>query len=156
MLEILVDGHECLRKVSVPVRKIDQEILDLASEMFLAMYEVNGVGLAAPQVGHNIRLVVIDVGEDPITLINPRIVRKDGEMDGDEGCLSFPKMTGKVKRYSTVEVEAYDRDGKRFIVEASDDLLARALQHEIDHLDGILFVDTARELKTIEEDEECE
>lgn len=146
MLKILKDGDERLRKVSEPVKKIDDEVLSLASQMLLAMYDAEGVGLAAPQVGRNIRVVVVDIGDGPVTLINPAVIEASGEMDGPEGCLSFPGLTGKVKRYAKVVVKAFDREANEIVVDA-EGFMARALQHEIDHLDGVLFIDKARDVK---------
>jgi peptide deformylase len=109
--------------------------------MFDTMYEANGVGLAAPQVGIRKRIVVVDVtGEDPVALINPVIIEADGEQTGYEGCLSVPGKTGVVTRANHVIVEAYDVNMQKFRIEG-EELMARALQHEIDHLDGIVYVD---------------
>ena len=113
--------------------------------MFDTMYEANGVGLAAPQVGIRKRIVVVDVtGEDPVALINPVILEKDGEQTGYEGCLSVPGKTGIVTRANHVVVEAYDENMEKFTIEA-EELMARALQHEIDHLDGVMYVDLVKE-----------
>lgn len=94
MLEILKDDNEILRTVCEPIKRIDRKVLDLASDMLVTMYKANGVGLAAPQVGVSQRLVVIDVGDGPMTLINPVVTKAEGEMNGGEGCLSFPTSTG--------------------------------------------------------------
>ena len=113
--------------------------------MFDTMYEANGVGLAAPQVGIRKRIVVVDVtGEDPVALINPVILEKDGEQTGYEGCLSVPGKTGIVTRANHVIVEAYNENMEKFTIEA-EELMARALQHEIDHLDGVMYVDLVKE-----------
>jgi peptide deformylase len=104
------------------------------------MYENNGVGLAAPQVGILKRIVVIDIGEGPLFLINPEIIHKEGSYIDEEGCLSIPGEVGKVERPYKVKVKALNREGKEIVIEGKE-LLARALCHEIDHLDGILFVD---------------
>ena len=114
------------------------------------MYHNNGVGLAAPQVGENVRIFVIDVTDpneapDPIIFINPKIIKKEGAINSYEGCLSFPQMYTNVRRYKSVKVKALNFNGKPFVIEAKDgSLLARAIQHEFDHLDGKLFVDHAR------------
>ena len=109
------------------------------------MYEANGVGLAAPQVGIRKRIVIVDVtGEDPVALINPVILEKDGEQTGYEGCLSVPGKTGIVTRANHVIVEAYNENMEKFTIEA-EELMARALQHEIDHLDGVMYVDLVKE-----------
>jgi peptide deformylase len=123
--------------------------------MFDTMYEANGVGLAAPQVGVLKRIVVVDVtGEDPIVLINPRILESSGEQTGGEGCLSVPGKSGTVTRPNYVKVLAYDRDMKPVELEGTE-LLARAFCHEIDHLDGHLYVEKVEgELVDVESEEE--
>ena len=123
--------------------------------MLETMYDANGVGLAAPQVGILKRIVVIDVtGEDPIVLINPRILETSGEQTGGEGCLSLPGKSGTVTRPNYVKVRAYDRNMKPFEMEGTE-LLARAFCHEIDHLDGHMYVEKVEgELTDVEEVEE--
>lgn len=123
--------------------------------MLETMYDANGVGLAAPQVGVLKRIVVIDVtGEDPIVLINPRILETSGEQTGGEGCLSLPGKSGTVTRPNYVKVKAYDREMKPFEIEGTE-LLARAFCHEIDHLDGHMYVEKVEgELTDVEEVEE--
>lgn len=114
------------------------------------MYATNGVGLAAPQIGENLRVFVIDIGTDPktmnpITFINPKIIKKEGAINSYEGCLSFPEAYTNVRRYKSVKIKALDIKGKPFILEVTDgSLLARAIQHEFDHLEGILFIDHCR------------
>ena len=108
--------------------------------MFDTMYEANGCGLAAPQVGIRKRIVVIDCGDDPIVLINPVILETSGEQTGSEGCLSVPGKCGTVTRPNYAKVKAFDEDMNEYIVEG-EELLARCLCHEIDHLDGIMYVD---------------
>ncbi len=137
---ILHYGEEELRNDSEPIEEITDEITTLVSDMFETMYHAKGVGLAAPQIGKNIRLAVIDLGEDPIVLINPEIMKKSGKETCSEGCLSFPGLTENVERAVRVVVEFTDLDGDRYEMEA-EGLLARAIQHELDHLDGIVFVD---------------
>lgn len=137
---ILKDGDPTLRKKSREVEKIDQRILTLLDDMIETMYEADGVGLAAPQVGVLKRIIVIDVGEGVIELINPIIAEASGEQIEAEGCLSIPGVTGDVKRPEKVKVQGLNRRGERIEV-IGEGLLARALCHEIDHLDGILFTD---------------
>lgn len=139
---IRTEGDEVLRKVSRPVENIDEKILTLIKDMAETMYKADGVGLAAPQIGVLKRIVVIDVGEGLLHLINPRIVDKKGEQSEVEGCLSIPGIYGEVKRPAWVKVEALNMQGETFQVEG-EGLLAVALCHEIDHLDGILFKDLA-------------
>lgn len=129
-----------------------QELID---DMLETMYDANGVGLAAPQVGILKRIVVIDVtGEDPIVLINPRILETSGEQTGGEGCLSLPGKSGTVTRPNYVKVRAYDRNMKPFEMEGTE-LLARAFCHEIDHLDGHMYVEKVEgELTDVEKVEE--
>jgi peptide deformylase len=134
-------GDEVLNKECRSVEKMTPHISELIDDMFETMYESNGVGLAAPQVGVLKRIVVIDVtGEDPLCLINPRIVETSGEQSGYEGCLSVPGKTGIVTRPSYVKCVALDRDMKPTEVEGTE-LLARCICHELDHLDGKLYVD---------------
>ena len=136
-------GDEVLNKECREVTKITEHTTMLIDDMLDTMYEANGVGLAAPQVGVLKRIVVIDVspeGDEPIVLINPKIVSTDGEQSGYEGCLSVPGKTGMVTRPNYVKCIAYDEEMKQFEIEGTE-LLARALCHEIDHLDGHLYVD---------------
>ena len=134
------ERDEILRKKSRPVDKIDDRILILLDDMAETMYKAEGVGLAAPQVGILRRVVVIDIGEGIIELINPEIVEQEGEQAAMEGCLSIPGLTGKVNRPSRVVVTALDRHRQKITLEGNE-LLARALCHEIDHLDGVLYID---------------
>jgi peptide deformylase len=150
-LEILKYPHPILAAKARPVPEVTPEIRALAAAMAEAMYANQGVGLAAPQVGQSIRLVVIDISgpdkrEALITLVNPVIVAAEGEQEDEEGCLSVRDYRTNVKRAATVTVEAHDLDGKPFAMDA-DDLLAVCLQHEIDHLDGLLFIDHISRLK---------
>mgnify|MGYP002618073009 CR=1 FL=1 len=147
---IRVEGDEVLTKVSRPVDKMTPRIHDLITDMLDTMYDAMGVGLAAPQVGILKRIVVIDIGEGPIVLINPEIVEKSGEQTGDEGCLSVPGMAGQVTRPNYVKVKALDEDMNEVIYEGTE-LLARAFCHELDHLDGILFIDKATRMLAPEE-----
>lgn len=132
--------NELLRKKSREVEVIDERILTLLDDMAETMYDANGVGLAAPQVGVLKRIVVIDVGEGLIELINPVITYKKGEQIGPEGCLSVPGKTGTVSRPEKVRVRAKNRNGEEINIEG-EGLLAVALCHEIDHLSGTLYID---------------
>lgn len=136
------DGDEVLRKKSKTVDVVDDKIRELIEDMLDTLYKYNGVGLAAPQVGILKRVVVIDTyeGDGPIILINPEIIKEKGEQEVDEGCLSFPNQYAKIIRPKEVTVKALDENGKEFTIKGKD-LLAQALSHEIDHLNGILFVD---------------
>ena len=134
-------GDEVLTRVCKDVKEITPRISELIDDMFETMYEANGVGLAAPQVGILKRLVVIDTtGEDPHVLINPQIHKTDGEQTGYEGCLSLPGKSGVVTRPNYVRVRAYDRNMEVYELEGTE-LLARAICHELDHLDGHMYVD---------------
>ena len=133
-------GDEVLNKISKEVKVITPRTITLIEDMLDTMYETNGVGLAAPQVGVLKRIVVIDVGEGPIVLINPVILETSGEQTGDEGCLSVPGKAGKVTRPNYVKVKALDENMEEVIYEG-EELLARAFCHEIDHLDGHLYVE---------------
>ena len=131
-----------LREPAKKVPLIVSSVLRLIDDMIDTMRAANGVGLAAPQVGVSLRVAVIEIpGEDVITLINPEIIKKKGERMVDEGCLSVPGLQGDVKRAVTVKVKDRNRDGREVRVTATDDLLAQALEHEIDHLDGRLYTD---------------
>ena len=134
-------GDECLRKKCKEIKSISPRIRILAEDMLDTMYAANGVGLAAPQVGILKRMVVIDVdGEHPYILINPEILETSGEQTGYEGCLSVPGKSGVVTRPNYAKVRGTSLDGKEFILEG-EELLARAICHECDHLDGIIYVD---------------
>ncbi|CAM3307093.1 MULTISPECIES: peptide deformylase [Saccharibacillus] len=141
---IVKQPDEVLRKKAKEVTKITPNVQKLMADMAETMYDAQGVGLAAPQVGILKRVIVIDVGDEHglIAMINPEIVEREGEQFGAEGCLSIPGLNGDVRRAQTVTVRGLDRDGQSLSVTGSG-LLARALQHEIDHLDGILFTDVA-------------
>ena len=135
---IRVEGDPVLGKKCKPVTILTPRLRILIDDMLDTMYEANGVGLAAPQVGVLKRIVVIDVGEGPIILINPEIVSSDGEQTGDEGCLSVPGMAGQVTRPNHVIIRALDQDMKPVELEG-EGLLARAFCHELDHLEGIMY-----------------
>ncbi len=155
--QIRVDGDEILRKKCKEVKEMTERTRILIDDMFETMYEANGVGLAAPQVGILKRLVVIDVDyETPLVLINPVIIERDGEQTGDEGCLSLPGKVATVTRPNHVICRCLNEDMEEIEIEG-EGLLARAICHELDHLDGILYKDVAEEpLRDIqyEDDEE--
>jgi peptide deformylase len=142
LLNIRKNGDPVLRMKSDEVGKIDEEIEELVENMFETMYSANGVGLAAPQVGISKRMIVVDTGDLPIALINPVILERSGEDTSVEGCLSVPGVQGEVTRAERVCVKGMTLDGKEHEF-CAEGLLARAFQHEIDHLDGILFIDKA-------------
>lgn len=139
---IRVEGDPVLNKVCRPVKEMTDRIQILIDDMLDTMYEANGVGLAAPQVGVLRRIVVIDVGEGPIVMINPEIIEQDGEQTGQEGCLSIPDKAGIVTRPNHVIAKALDRDMQEYTIEGTE-LLARAICHELDHLDGHLYDELA-------------
>ena len=137
---IRVQGDAVLRKKCKEVKEMTPRMQTLVDDMFETMYDESGVGLAAPQVGILRRIVVIDVGDAPIVLINPVITETSGEQTDSEGCLSVPGKAGMVTRPQKVTVKAFDRDMNEFEL-TGEDLLARAICHELDHLDGKLYVD---------------
>ena len=141
ILEIKEYGEPVLREKALPVKEVNPEILNLIKDMAETMYTDSGVGLAAPQVGVSKRIILIDGEEDGlIVLINPMIVKSEGEVVAEEGCLSVPGIYSQVKRSSKVTVKALNENGDPIEI-TKEGLTARALQHEIDHLDGILFID---------------
>lgn len=150
---IALQGEECLAKVCRPVTEFNGRLHTLLDDMKDTLLDSGGVGLAAPQVGVLRRVVIIDVGEGPIELINPEILEAAGEQTGEEGCLSVAGRWGVVTRPNYVKVKAMDRQGKERIYEG-EGLLARAFCHEIDHLDGRLFIDIMKEEITEDADEE--
>ena len=158
---IVKDGDPILTKVCRPVEKFDHKLEVLLDDMYETMQDADGVGIAGPQVGMMRRLCVIDVGEGRLDLVNPEIIETSGTQDGVEGCLSFPGEYGMVERPNHVKVRAQNKDGEWYEVEG-EELLARALCHEIDHLDGICFVKRAsrmidpEELRRADESEEGE
>ena len=137
---IRVQGDPVLEKVCKPVTEITPRISELIEDMLDTMYDANGVGLAAPQVGILKRIVVIDVGEGPIVMINPVIVETSGEQTGDEGCLSVPGKAGQVTRPNYVKAQAFDENMQPYEIEGTE-LLARAICHELDHLDGHMYTE---------------
>ena len=151
-----IQGDPVLEKKCRPITEMTPRLEDLIEDMLETMYEADGVGLAAPQVGMLKRLVVIDVGEGPIVLINPEIIEKSGEQTGMEGCLSLPGKAGEVTRPNHVVCKALNEDMEEITVEG-EELLARAICHELDHLDGILYKDLAKnglvDVETLSEEE---
>ncbi|OWA36906.1 peptide deformylase [Saccharibacillus sp. O16] len=141
---IVKEPDEVLHKKAKEVTKITPNVQKLMDDMAETMYDADGVGLAAPQVGILKRIIVIDVGDEHglIAMINPEIMERDGEQIGPEGCLSIPGLNGDVRRAMNVTVKGLNREGEEFTVTGSG-LLARAFQHEIDHLNGVLFTDVA-------------
>lgn len=140
--EIRANGDEILRKRAREVEQVDEKIRELLEDMLETMHKYNGVGLAAPQVGILKRVIVIDLydGNEPLKLINPVILKEKGKQEVEEGCLSFPNQFAKVIRPEEVVVEALNENGEKVKIKAKG-LLAQALCHEIDHLEGRLFVD---------------
>ena len=149
--QIRLLGDPILRRTTDPVERFDEELGAFLDDMVETMYQAEGVGLAAPQVGDSRRATVIDVSEERdgslvLELVNPRILRSEGTVPSEEGCLSIPGLTETIERAAEVEVEYQDRHGERHRVTGTE-LLSRALQHEIDHLNGILFIDYLGPLK---------
>ena len=139
--QIRFEGDEILRKKCKEVKAMNDRTLELIDDMFETMYEANGVGLAAPQVGILKRIVVIDIDDgNPLVLINPVIEEMDGEQIGEEGCLSLPGQCATVKRPNHVICRALNENMEEYVVEGTE-LLARAICHEVEHLDGILYID---------------
>ncbi|MGN0334571.1 MAG: peptide deformylase [Lachnospiraceae bacterium] len=138
--KIREEGESCLRKTCREVTEVTPRISELIDDMLDTMYEAGGVGLAAPQVGILKRIVVIDIGEGPVVMINPKILETSGSQTGEEGCLSLPGKSGIVTRPNYVKAEAYDEEMRKFIIEG-EELMARAICHELDHLDGKLYID---------------
>lgn len=141
-LKIKLFGNSCLRKHSKEVREVNQHYRDILSEMSRLMYENGGIGLAAPQVNINERMIVVDIGAGLYKLINPKIIKKKGSQVNEEGCLSIPGVCIKVKRPNSISLRAKDEEGKPLNIDA-DGLFACVLQHEIDHLSGKLIIDKA-------------
>jgi len=152
-LEVLQFPDPRLKEVSVPVSDVDDALRALADEMLAVMYDEPGIGLAAPQVGHAIRLVVMDTDwsdegqdKDPAVILNPEIIEREGKVGWEEGCLSVPDFTAEVERSAHIVVRYQDLDGKEVTEEVSG-LRAVCFQHEIDHLDGVLFIDRISRLR---------
>lgn len=146
-MKIVHYPHPALRHPARPLTAIDKEVRVQAERMLELMYEANGLGLAAPQVARTNQMIVVNPSGDPEdrslerVLLNPVVLERKGSMEGDEGCLSFPGLFQKIRRAKTVKVQAYNLDGESVEFTSSSDLESRLLQHEIDHLHGILFID---------------
>ncbi len=153
--KIVYIEDELLRKKSRPVEKFDEKLHKLLDDMAETMYHANGVGLAAPQVAVLRRVVVMDCGDGLIEMVNPEILETEGEQDGAEGCLSVPGRRGMVKRPMKVHARFQDRNGEWYEIEA-EELLARCIMHETDHLDGQLYVDIMSREIFVDEEEETE
>ncbi len=147
---ILKHGHPVLKKKAIRVENVDEGIKNLASDMLETMYAAPGIGLAAPQVGESVRLIVVDVKREevddpdaraPMVLINPEILKEEGLCSEEEGCLSFPGIRALVKRPESITVRALNEHGESVELTDIGGILARCIQHEIDHLDGVVFVD---------------
>lgn len=136
------DSDEILRKRAREVEEVDDKIREILDDMVETMHKYNGVGLAGPQIGILKRLVVIDLYDEkgPIKLVNPKITKQDGEQEVEEGCLSFPNQYGKIIRPAKVTMEALNEKGEKIKIKA-EGLLAQAISHELDHLEGVLFID---------------
>lgn len=141
-MRIMLHGADCLVTPSEPVREFDSDLTELAHDMAKTMYAAGGIGLAAPQVGRNVRMIAVDCSRDQDDiqyLINPEIVSCEGHTNSEEGCLSFPGLSLSVRRHKNIEVKAQNLKGEDIKIEASG-ILAICIQHEIDHLDGITFI----------------
>ena len=149
VFQIITSEDSILKQKSKAVADINANVIKLLNNMADTMYDAPGVGLAAPQIGVLKRVAVVDIGDGLIELINPRIVASSGKTSDIEGCLSVPGLKGEVERAASIVVEATNRDKEQFTLKA-EGLLARALQHEIDHLDGVLFTDKAKGIEIIE------
>ncbi len=156
---IVKDPDPVLREKAKPVTKFNKNLHKLLDDMAETMYDAQGVGLAAPQIGILKRVIVIDTGDENglIEMVNPQIIERDGEQFGPEGCLSIPGINGDVRRALHVKVRGQDRNGNEFEIEGTE-LLARAFQHEVDHLNGVLFTDLAERIYEVvpqQEEEEA-
>jgi len=152
VLPIVQVPDPVLRKKAQPVERVTKRVQKLIRDMADTMYAANGAGLAAPQVGVSERIIVVDAGDGLVALVNPRIIAAEGSEVDIEGCLSIPKVSVYVERAARVEVEGWDERGRTVRIKA-DGLLARALQHEIDHLDGILITDKGSPIRRTDEAE---
>lgn len=151
MLDICKYGESVLKRRASEVQNIDEQMAKLVEQMRQTMYQANGIGLAAPQVGQSIQLALVDItqGENKdefMVLINPVIIESEGSESGDEGCLSIPGITTQVSRFTRIKIKAYDLNGKE-IQREFEGYKARVIQHEIDHLEGILIIDRVSSLK---------
>lgn len=147
--QIVKKGDNILREKAKRVNEITPNIIKLLDNLRDTMYAANGVGLAAPQIGISKRVIVVDTGEELIEFINPEIIMREGEKTDSEGCLSVPGVIGDVSRAYRVKVKGLNREGKEIEI-TREEMTARALQHEIDHLNGILFIDKAVSIKPLE------
>ncbi|MBO9596228.1 MAG: peptide deformylase [Cohnella sp.] len=154
---IVKHPDEVLRETAKEVTKFNANLHKLLDDMADTMYDADGVGLAAPQIGISKRVIVVDVGDENglIELVNPEIVSKDGEQLGPEGCLSIPGLQGDVRRANHIVIKGFDRDGKPVQYEATE-FLSRAFQHEVDHLNGVLYIDLAESVYEARKEEEPE
>ncbi len=152
ILKVINYPAEILEQTCKPVNKFDRKLAKILDNMYDTMIEFDGVGLAAPQIGLDARIAIVDIDDElgTIEMINPVILETSGEQTGPEGCLSFPGLFGEVTRPNFVKIEAFDRKGRKYTLEA-EEFLARAIQHEIDHLDGILF--TTKVTRYLEDEE---
>lgn len=146
--KVVLTGDPVLRKISRPVKEVNDHIKRLMDNMAETMYHAKGVGLAAPQVGYSKRVIVVDIGDGLYKLANPEIIQSSGLQDGPEGCLSVPGTIGDVKRSENVTVRALNENNEEVTIEASG-FKARAFQHEIDHLNGIIFTDKATNIEQV-------
>lgn len=146
--KVVTEPNEVLRIPALPVKSINAGVIRVLDNMVDTLYAFDGVGLAAPQIGVSKRMIVVDPGDQLMELINPEIIEADGEQTAREGCLSIPDMVGVVKRAARVVVRGMNRHGETVEIEAND-LVARAFQHEIDHLDGVLFTDKAQDVRRV-------
>lgn len=149
VLDIMKAGHPVLKQVAEPVEFVNKKMRTLIDDMAETMYKTDGVGLAAPQIGVSQRIIVLDDGNGLLELINPEITHKEGSQIGLEGCLSVPGYYGDVDRFDKIIVKAIDKHNKKVTIKA-EGFLARILQHEIDHLDGHLFIEKADNLQRVE------
>lgn len=147
--QIVKNGDEVLRQRAKEVKEVNDSIKRLLDNMRDTMYDANGAGLAAPQIGISKRVIIVDPGDELLELINPEIIASEGSETDLEGCLSIPGYTGEVTRFFKVTVRALNRQGKAMEI-TREGLAARALQHEIDHLDGILFIDKAENIQEVD------
>lgn len=150
--KIVMYPAEILEKRCLKVTKFDRKLAKVLDDMYETMIKYDGVGLAAPQIGMDLRIAIVDIDDESgtIEMMNPKILETSGEQTGPEGCLSFPGIYGDVTRPFYVKIEALDRKGRKYTLEA-EDFLARAIQHELDHLDGILF--TSKVIRYLDEQE---
>lgn len=153
--KLRLEGDDILRKKAKVVKEITERVKLLAEDMVETMYENYGVGLAAPQVGVLKRMFVVDIGEGPMVFINPELLEQSGEQFGVEGCLSVPGKQGDVLRPNKIKVKAMNIDGDMFELEA-EEFYARAICHEYDHLEGILYIDKAENIEEQDQDQEEE